>query len=155
MGAALAEFVQILFADQDCARVFEPRDDGRIVLGHVVGINGRAERRLHAARADLVFDAERQSVRLKSPRHGKRAEIEQRIRKFASPLRGAERYDIEEIIDLDESSVLLVANHYASGRKSGVEVRDEVVWLYRFGGGKITNVEGYETRAQALEALGR
>ena len=29
----------------------------------------------------------------------KRAEIESRIRKFASPLRGAERYDIEEIID--------------------------------------------------------
>jgi ketosteroid isomerase-like protein len=65
------------------------------------------------------------------------------------------RFDIEEIIDLDESSVLLVANHYASGRKSGVEVRDEVVWLYRFGGGKITDVDGYESRAQALEALGR
>ncbi len=29
----------------------------------------------------------------------KRAEIESRIRKFASPLRGAERFDIEEIID--------------------------------------------------------
>jgi acetyl-CoA carboxylase carboxyltransferase component len=29
----------------------------------------------------------------------RRAEIEQRIRKFASPMRGAERYDIEEIID--------------------------------------------------------
>jgi acetyl-CoA carboxylase carboxyltransferase component len=29
----------------------------------------------------------------------KRAEIEQRIRKFASPMRGAERYDVEEIID--------------------------------------------------------
>jgi acetyl-CoA carboxylase carboxyltransferase component len=29
----------------------------------------------------------------------KRAEIEARIRKFASPMRGAERYDVEEIID--------------------------------------------------------
>jgi acetyl-CoA carboxylase carboxyltransferase component len=29
----------------------------------------------------------------------KRAEIEQRIRKFASPMRGAERFDVEEIID--------------------------------------------------------
>jgi len=29
----------------------------------------------------------------------KRAEIEARIRKFASPIRGAERYDVEEIID--------------------------------------------------------
>ena len=29
----------------------------------------------------------------------KRTEIEQRIRKFASPMRGAERFDVEEIID--------------------------------------------------------
>jgi len=37
----------------------------------------------------------------------KRAEIEQRIRKFASPLRGAERYDIEEIIDPRDTRKLL------------------------------------------------
>ena len=37
----------------------------------------------------------------------KRAEIEQRIRKFASPMRGAERYDIEEIIDPRDTRRLL------------------------------------------------
>jgi acetyl-CoA carboxylase carboxyltransferase component len=37
----------------------------------------------------------------------KRAEIEQRIRKFASPLRGAERYDIEEIIDPRDTRAIL------------------------------------------------
>jgi acetyl-CoA carboxylase carboxyltransferase component len=37
----------------------------------------------------------------------KRAEIEQRIRKFASPMRGAERYDIEEIIDPRDTRALL------------------------------------------------
>jgi len=37
----------------------------------------------------------------------KRAEIEARIRKFASPMRGAERYDIEEIIDPRETRKLL------------------------------------------------
>jgi acetyl-CoA carboxylase carboxyltransferase component len=37
----------------------------------------------------------------------KRAEIEARIRKFASPLRGAERYDIEEIIDPRDTRKIL------------------------------------------------
>jgi acetyl-CoA carboxylase carboxyltransferase component len=37
----------------------------------------------------------------------KRAEIEQRIRKFASPMRGAERYDIEEIIDPRDTRKIL------------------------------------------------
>ena len=37
----------------------------------------------------------------------KRAEIESRIRKFASPLRGAERFDIEEIIDPRHSRRIL------------------------------------------------
>ncbi len=37
----------------------------------------------------------------------KRAEIEARIRKFASPMRGAERYDIEEIIDPRRTRELL------------------------------------------------
>jgi ketosteroid isomerase-like protein len=63
-------------------------------------------------------------------------------------------FDVEETIDLDEDSVLLVANHHASGRKSGVEVSEQVVWLYRLRSGKIASVEGYESRAQALAALG-
>jgi acetyl-CoA carboxylase carboxyltransferase component len=37
----------------------------------------------------------------------KRAEIEARIRKFASPLRGAERFDVEEIIDPRQTRRLL------------------------------------------------
>jgi len=37
----------------------------------------------------------------------KRAEIEARIRKFASPMRGAERYDIEEIIDPRDTRKIL------------------------------------------------
>ncbi len=37
----------------------------------------------------------------------KRAEIETRIRKFASPLRGAERFDVEEIIDPRQTRRLL------------------------------------------------
>jgi acetyl-CoA carboxylase carboxyltransferase component len=37
----------------------------------------------------------------------RRAEIESRIRKFASPMRGAERFDVEEIIDPRDTRRLL------------------------------------------------
>jgi len=64
------------------------------------------------------------------------------------------RFDIEEIIDLDDTSVLLVAKHHASGRASGVEVEEEVVWPYRLSAGKITHLRTYESRAEALKAVG-
>ena len=68
-------------------------------------------------------------------------------------LRGA-RFDIEEIVELDETSVLLIATHRATGRASGVEIEGDVVWVYRLGGGKITHLRQYESRAEALRAVG-
>ena len=64
------------------------------------------------------------------------------------------RFDIEEIVDLDETSVLLVATHRATGRASGVEIEGDVVWVYRLGGGKITHLRQYESRSEALKAVG-
>ena len=64
------------------------------------------------------------------------------------------RFEIEEIIDLDDNSVLLVAKHHASGRASGVEVEEEVIWVYRLRGGKVTHLRAYDSRADALEAVG-
>jgi ketosteroid isomerase-like protein len=64
------------------------------------------------------------------------------------------RFDIEEIIDVDESSVLLVARHFARGRSSGAPIEGRVIWLYRLRDGKIVYVRGYETRADALKAVG-
>jgi ketosteroid isomerase-like protein len=64
------------------------------------------------------------------------------------------RFEIKEIIDVDASSVLLVARHTASGRASGAEVESTVIWLYRIRDGKIAHVQGFETRADALETLG-
>ncbi len=51
----------------------------------------------------------------------KRAEIESRIRKFASPLRGAERFDIEEIIDPRHSRRILCEFAELAARFDGVE----------------------------------
>jgi hypothetical protein len=43
--------VQILFADEDRAGRFQTRDHGRIVVGNVIRVNARSERRPDAFRA--------------------------------------------------------------------------------------------------------
>jgi ketosteroid isomerase-like protein len=51
------------------------------------------------------------------------------------------RFDIEEIVDLYDSSVLLVAKHRASGRVSGAEIEGFVIWLSRLRGEKIISLK--------------
>ena len=48
------------------------------------------------------------------------------------------QFEIEEITDLDDASVFLIAKHHASGRASGVEVEQDVVWIYRLRAGRIS-----------------
>ena len=62
------------------------------------------------------------------------------------------RFDVKEMTELDGGAVLLVADHHASGRTSGVEVHGTVVWLYVLRRGKIARVDGYATRDEALRA---
>src|SRR6266540_3800441 len=64
------------------------------------------------------------------------------------------RFDVKEARELENGAVLVVADHQARGRASGVDVRGTVIWVYRLRGGKITRVEGFASRAQALEAAG-
>jgi ketosteroid isomerase-like protein len=62
------------------------------------------------------------------------------------------RFDVKEACELEDGSVLVVSDHHARGRASGVEVRGPVIWVYRLRAGKITRVVGFESREQALEA---
>jgi ketosteroid isomerase-like protein len=64
------------------------------------------------------------------------------------------RFDVKEARELERGAVLIVADHHARGRASGVEVHTTVVWVYRLRGGKITHVEGFPSREEALEAVG-
>ena len=64
------------------------------------------------------------------------------------------RFDLKEVTELADGGVLVVADHHARGRASGVEVRGDVVWVYRLRDGKITQVQAYDSRADALEAAG-
>jgi ketosteroid isomerase-like protein len=62
------------------------------------------------------------------------------------------RFDVKEVTELDDGSVLLVADHHARGRASGAEVHGTVVWVYRLRNRKIVRVDGYQSRDEALEA---
>jgi ketosteroid isomerase-like protein len=62
-------------------------------------------------------------------------------------------FDIEEITDLDDSSVLLVAKQRARGRVSGAEIEGYVIWLYRLKAGKIISLKACDSRDDALKAV--
>ncbi len=62
------------------------------------------------------------------------------------------RFEITEARDLGGGLVFLHARYGGSGRASGVEVHDESDYLYRVEGGKITRVQLFPMREDALEA---
>jgi ketosteroid isomerase-like protein len=63
-------------------------------------------------------------------------------------------FDIQELIEFGEDGVLVVANHRASGRGSGVGVEGIFIWASRLRDGKVSHVQGFETREQAAAATG-
>jgi ketosteroid isomerase-like protein len=64
------------------------------------------------------------------------------------------RFDIEQITEADDGSVLLVARHHAVGRASGAEIEGEVVWHYRLRDRKIVRLTAYDDRTAAVKAMG-
>lgn len=59
-------------------------------------------------------------------------------------------FEIREIVELEDGSLLLFADHRARGRASGVELEEPVVWRYWLRGGKIVRVAGFESVDEAL-----
>jgi ketosteroid isomerase-like protein len=64
------------------------------------------------------------------------------------------RFDVTEAIELGAGEVLIVAEHHARGRASGAEVQATFIWLYRLRDGRISRVEGFRSRQEAVEAAG-
>jgi ketosteroid isomerase-like protein len=62
------------------------------------------------------------------------------------------RFEMTELSELGEGVVLVVAEHSARGRASGVEVHGTVVWVYWLGDGKVVRLEAFESRDKAREA---
>jgi ketosteroid isomerase-like protein len=62
------------------------------------------------------------------------------------------RFEIEELRDVGDR-VLLVASHRGRGRASGVEVRGRTGYVYGVREGRVSRVELYATREEALAAI--
>jgi ketosteroid isomerase-like protein len=63
------------------------------------------------------------------------------------------QFELEEVRDLGDV-LLVVARHSGRGRSSGAEVRATTGYLFRVRDKKITCVELYAGRSEALEAAG-
>jgi ketosteroid isomerase-like protein len=61
--------------------------------------------------------------------------------------------ELEEFIDAGDSVVAIVRMN-AKGRGSGVEVKRQDALVYKLRNGKIVRCDYYNSRAQALEAVG-
>ena len=61
------------------------------------------------------------------------------------------RFEIQEARDLEGGLVFLRATHRGEGRRSGVVVESENVYLYRVRDGKITRVGFFVTSEEALD----
>jgi ketosteroid isomerase-like protein len=62
--------------------------------------------------------------------------------------------DLREIAEVGDDGVLIVAVARGRGRGSGVEAEETFAWLYRLREGKVTLMDGYLSREQALKAAG-
>jgi ketosteroid isomerase-like protein len=63
-------------------------------------------------------------------------------------------WDPQELVEVDEARVLVVSRVRGRGRGSGVEVDATGAQLWTITGGEIRGVKLYQSRADALEAVG-
>jgi ketosteroid isomerase-like protein len=64
------------------------------------------------------------------------------------------RWDPQEIVEVDEARVLVVNRVQGRGRGSGVEVDARSAQLWTITGGEVRSVKLYQSKADALEAVG-
>jgi hypothetical protein len=64
------------------------------------------------------------------------------------------QWDPEEVIEVDETRVVVVNHVHMRGRGSGVDVDAIGVQLWTFKAGEAQRVKLYQSKAEALEAVG-
>jgi ketosteroid isomerase-like protein len=64
------------------------------------------------------------------------------------------RFEVAELIDAPPDNVVVVGRMRGRGRVSGVEVEANSTTLWTLGDGKVRRIKLYQTRAEALEAVG-
>jgi ketosteroid isomerase-like protein len=65
-----------------------------------------------------------------------------------------QHFEVEELTDLGEGQVLVVARYLGRGRRSGIEVDERIASVHRLSEGMIVSVGDYPSRESALEAVG-
>jgi ketosteroid isomerase-like protein len=64
------------------------------------------------------------------------------------------QWDPQELVEVDDSRVLVVSRVRGRGRGSGVEVDASGAQLWTISGGEVRGVKLYQSKAEALEAVG-
>lgn len=64
-------------------------------------------------------------------------------------------HDIDELIEIDDSTVVTVQRTRGTMRHTGLEAEMKWAVVWRLAGGKVHHSEGYVTKAEALEAAAR
>jgi ketosteroid isomerase-like protein len=104
--------------------------------------------------ASQGFEADWSNSRgLLSGVHSGRAQARESLKSFLEPWASL-RWDLEELIDLDEHRVLSVSRIRMRGRGSGVEVNASGASIWTIRDGQATAVSLYQSKAEALEAAG-
>jgi ketosteroid isomerase-like protein len=62
--------------------------------------------------------------------------------------------EVEELRDLGEGQVLLVARYLGRGKRSGIDLDRRISSVHRLRDGKIASVRDYPSREEALKAVG-
>jgi ketosteroid isomerase-like protein len=62
--------------------------------------------------------------------------------------------EVEELRDLGEGQVLVVARYLGRGKRSGIELDQRIASVHRLSEGMIVSVDDYPSREEALEATG-
>ena len=63
------------------------------------------------------------------------------------------RYEVEEVIEVDDSQLIAVNQLRMRGRGSGVDVEATGAQLWKVAGGRPRSVKLYQSKAEALEAV--
>ena len=107
---------------------------------------------LEAAADDFQMDWSNSIGPLKGVYRG-REEVVNFWRSFIDAFESV-RWDPEEIIDVDESRVIVVNHVRVRGRGSGVAVEGTGVQLWTISGGEARSMKLFQSKGEALEAAG-
>jgi hypothetical protein len=64
------------------------------------------------------------------------------------------RIEVERLIAMDDSNVLMEGRQYGVGKRSGIKISDALYVVFRFTGDRVTEMYWHPDRAEALKAAG-